>query len=147
LTIDSKTQKILKVNGCSWDGETPLSEFHDHPPLSSAEVQKCFVKRDLLEQASTSSGPIPRLFEAKGSELAAAGHSIEDIAEILPQYNSLKSSMYRMHALSYPPIPANLNDLTFEGILYEQYTLTKAFKQRFLLFDGWQDIYDKKRKK
>jgi len=88
LTIDSKTQEILKVNGCSWDGETPLSEFHDHPSLSSAEVQKCFIKRDLLEQASTSSGPIPRLFEAKGSELAAAGHSLEDIVEILPQNNS-----------------------------------------------------------
>ena len=45
------------------------------------------------------------MFEAKSDELAAAGHSIAEIGEILPQYNSAKSSMYRAQAKYFPPIP------------------------------------------
>ena len=57
------------------------------------------------------------MFETKSDELAVAGHSIAEIAEILPQYNSTK---YRAHAKYFPPIPTTLEDLTFCGPLYEQ---------------------------
>ena len=44
LTIDSKTNKITKVNGKPWDKKTPLTIFHDHPPLSDTEVKLRFVR-------------------------------------------------------------------------------------------------------
>ena len=144
LTIDSKTKKITKVNGKPWDKETPLTSFHDHPALTDSEVKLRFVKHELTEKAETSSGAIPKMFEDKSDELASRGHSIEEIAQILPQYNSAKSAMYRAHAKYFPPIPTALEDLSFNGPLYEQYILTKKYKKRFLLFDGYQEIRDKK---
>ena len=54
--------------------------------------------------------------------------------------------MYCAHANYFPPIPLEIEDLSFCGPLFEQYTLTKKYKQRFLLFDGWQEIRNKKMK-
>ena len=53
LTIDSKTNKITKVNGKPWDKKTPLSSFHDHPPLSNTEVKLRFVRHELTEKAES----------------------------------------------------------------------------------------------
>ena len=88
LTIDSSTKNIAKVNGKPWDKETLLSSFHDHPALTNSEVKLRFVRHELTEKAETSSGAIPKMFEDKSDELASRGHSIEEIAQILPQYNS-----------------------------------------------------------
>ena len=52
--------------------------------------------------------------------------------------------MYRAHAKYFPPIPTTIQDLSFDGPLYEQYILTKKYKKCFLLFDGYQEIRDKK---
>jgi hypothetical protein len=83
--------------------------------LTHTEVLKRFIRCELQQQAETTSGAIPKMFETKSDELAVAGHSIAEIAEILPQYNSTK---YRAHAKYFPPIPTTLEDLTFCGPLY-----------------------------
>jgi hypothetical protein len=78
LTIDVNTKKITKVNGKPWDQETPLKDFHTHSCLTHSEVLKRFIRCELQEKAEISSGAIPKMFENKSTELAAAGHSIEE---------------------------------------------------------------------
>ena len=52
--------------------------------------------------------------------------------------------MYRSHAKYLPTIPQTQEDLSFSGDLFEQYTTTKTSENRYLLFDGWQDIVNPK---
>ena len=80
LTIDVNIKKVTKVNGKQWDKETPLNEFHDHASLTHTEVLKRFIRCELQKQAETTSGAIPKMFETKSYELAAAGHSIAEMA-------------------------------------------------------------------
>ena len=63
---------ITKVNGKQWDKETPLNEFHDNSCLIHTEVLKRFIRCELQQQSETTSGAIPKMFEAKSDELAAA---------------------------------------------------------------------------
>ena len=144
LTIDSITGEIKKVNGEKWDKVTPLRDFHDHDPEDENEVKKLFILRDINNKASSNSGPIPQMFEAKNSELADEGYTVDEIAKIMPQYNSVKSSVYRRHAENFPAIPQSLNELYFyDDDKKLKYTLTKKYNEQFLLFDGWHEITDK----
>ena len=78
LTIDSITGEIKKVNGEKWNKVTPLRDFHDHDPEDENEVKKLFILRDINNKASSNSGPIPQMFEAKNSELADEGYTVDE---------------------------------------------------------------------
>jgi hypothetical protein len=48
---------------------------------------------------------IKKIIEDKQLQLKKSGMTTSDIASIMPQYYSIKSSMYRSKSLNYPKIP------------------------------------------
>ena len=53
------------------------------------------------------------MFEDKALQLKKSGVSEFEIASTMPQYQSLKSTMYRKKADNYPRIPVDDMDLDF----------------------------------
>ena len=78
--------------------------------------------------------------------------SINEIASVMPQYNSFKNTMYRAKHENYPLIPHKLEDLNFGSEISKVFTEctgsvvngVKIPGKRFLLFDDMQEIFEKK---
>ena len=93
---------------------------------------------------------IKKIIEDKQLQLKKSGMTASDIANIMPQYYSIKSAMYRSKSLNYPKIPDNLESLNFFTDACKIFRETVTSKvddviipgERFLLFDGWSEIKD-----
>jgi hypothetical protein len=116
---------------------------------SSNDCKTKVIEFELKEKALIAgASAIPKMFEDKQLSLKKSGMSECDIAAVMPQYQSFKSTMYRAKGKSYPRIPHILSDLDFTSDLSKVYRETVASVvdnvpvpgKRFLLFDGYQEV-------
>ena len=90
------------------------------------------LKNKVLEGNTTS---ILSIYEETTIDLAKQGSSISDIVVALPQFESIRSSLYRKRWSKYPKLPKTLADLVIDSDIYKN---TLCSGQRFLLKDCYE---------
>ena len=84
---------------------------HNHEPNEQAIRQKLFIAH-LKEQIRENAMPIRKIFRGE----IVSRYTVEpDSVRVLPQFNQIKSSLYRVKNLNYPPLPKSIEDVCIEG--------------------------------
>jgi hypothetical protein len=142
---------LVKVNGKAVDSDSKIPKHHKEACWHSmVECKTKLIADELKEKAGKlGASAIPKMFEDKILELKKSGMQEGEIADVMPQYQTYKSTMYRRKHLNYPLIPSLMSELNYFSDVCRVYCETVATEvdniktpgKRFLLWDGYEEIW------
>ena len=84
---------------------------HSHEPNEQTIIQKLFIEH-LKEQIRENAMPIRKIFRDEIINRYTVG---PDSVLVLPQFNQIKNSLYRVKNLNYPSLLKSIEDVCIEG--------------------------------
>ena len=126
-SVTTKDEQIIKINGKSTTINKVLKHQHEAVPV--VKIQQTLIYENLKKQTVQESTPVPQLFEKETIRLLKQGISTEEVAQIMPQYEEKKHSIYRRRWKSFK-VSAKQNNSRYE--IFFKLNCLNSFNNQFM---------------
>jgi transposase-like protein len=118
-TLTTKDQSVTRICGVDVDHMNEvdvrkmLKKNHSHQPSNEVAIQINQAMQSLKEilKSDTNSESVQSLYRRKQSELITSGITIKQlISNGFPQYDEIKSTLYKNRQKNFPSIPSSRDD-------------------------------------
>ena len=131
-SISILNQEIIKINGTkinSFSIELIENSHKEHDKVPEEEIVKEDFVKNLKSRIADVNAPLQQLYQEEQTKIVKEKADLNTVACSVPQFYSIKSSLYRYKSKFIPTIPETLEDIKLEG----DWTLCEDKKRKFLL--------------